>query len=100
MSPVHPDFDLDSIRAAIREEIAAAQQRERTAWLEIDGIEHLTGTPGNFTYRLVLSSPADLAPDQAITFHTRNPRDDIQAVIVRSDDSGLVVECQKPLPTD
>jgi hypothetical protein len=30
----------------------------------------------------------------------KHPKDIIQAVIVRSDDEGLVVECQKPLPTD
>src|SRR5208283_1082893 len=55
---------------------------------------------GNFVYRLILSSAAHFSPEQTVTFHTRHPKDTIQAVIVRSDDEGLVVECQKPLPTD
>ena len=93
-------LDLDSITAAVREEIAAAQGTVRTAWLDIDGIEHLADVPGNFVYRLILSSPAHFSPDQTVTFQTRHPKDTIQAVIVRSDDEGLVVECQKPLPTD
>lgn len=93
-------LDLASITAAVREEIAAGQETVKTAWLDIDGIEHLTDVPGNFVYRLILSSPAQFSPDQTVTFHTRNPKDTIQAVIVRSDDEGLVVECQKPLPTD
>jgi hypothetical protein len=93
-------LDMDSISAAVREEIAAGREAVKTAWLDIDGIEHLTDVPGNFVYRLILSSPALFGPDQTVTFHTRNPQDTIQAVIVRSDDEGLVVECQKPLPTD
>ena len=95
-----PPMDLDSITPAVREEIAAGQETVKTAWLDIDGIEHLADVPGNFVYRLLLSSPAHFGPDQTVTFHTRNPKDTIQAVIVRSDDEGLVVECQKPLPTD
>jgi hypothetical protein len=94
------DDDLASITAAVREEIAAAQQTTKTAWLDIDGIEHLPHSPGGFVYRLVLSSPVHFAADQAVTFQTRNPKDTIPAVIVRSDDEGLVVECQKPLPTE
>ena len=92
--------DLDSIRAAVKEEIAAAQETVKTAWLDIDGIEHLADAPGSFVYRLILSSPVHFGPDQTVTFHARNPKDTIQAVIVRSDDEGLVVDCQKPLPTD
>ena len=93
-------LDLDSITGAVREEIAAGKETVRTAWLDIDGIEHLADVPGNFVYRLILSSPAHFSPDQTVTFQTRHPKDTIQAVIVRSDDEGLVVECQKPLPTD
>ncbi|HXG11463.1 MAG TPA: AAA domain-containing protein [Gemmataceae bacterium] len=100
MSSVLSDLDLDSINAAIREEIAAVKESITTAWLDIDGIEHLTDVPGSFVYRLILSSPVHFSPDQTVTFHTRSPMDTIQAVIVRSDDEGLVVECQKPLPTD
>lgn len=98
-SVLGPD-DLASVSAAVREEIAAAQETVKTAWLDIDGIEHLADAPGNFVYRLILSSPVHFGPDQTVTFHTRSPKDTIQAVIVRSDDEGLVVECQKPLPTD
>jgi hypothetical protein len=71
----------------------------KTGWLDIDGIEHLTDSPGNLVYRLILSSPVHFGPDQAVTFQTRR-KETIPAVIVRSDDEGLVVECQKPLPTD
>ena len=55
---------------------------------------------GSFVYRLILSSPTHFSPDQSVTFQTRNPTDTVQAIIVRSDDEGLVVDCQKPLPTD
>ena len=98
--PAFFPLDLASITAAVREEIAAGKETVRTAWLDIDGIEHLADVPGNFVYRLILSSPAHFSPDQTVTFQTRHPKDTIQAVIVRSDDEGLVVECQKPLPTD
>lgn len=82
------------------EEIAAAKSNMKTAWLDIDGIEHLTDTPGSFVYRLILSPPVHFGPDQTITFHIRNPKGTFQAVIVRSDDEELIVECQKPLPTE
>jgi len=99
-TPALSASDLESISAAVKEEIAAAQERVKTAWLDIDGIEHVADAAGSFVYRLILSSPVHFGPDQAVTFQTRNPKDTIQAVIVRSDDEGLVVECQKPLPTD
>jgi hypothetical protein len=92
--------ELDSIPAAVKEEIAAAKEKVRTAWLDIDGIEHMNDAPGGFVYRLILSSPVHFAADQTVAFHTRNPKDTIQASIIRSDDEGLIVECQKPLPTD
>lgn len=51
--PVGPsnvlDGELVSITAAVREEIAAAHETVRTAWLDIDGIEHLTDIPGKKT---------------------------------------------------
>jgi len=97
---IQSDIDLASITAAVREEIAAAQETVRTAWLDIDGIEHLADAPGSFVYRLILSTPVYFGSDQTVTFQTRNPKDTIQAVIVRSDDEGLVVECQKALPTE
>jgi hypothetical protein len=99
-APVLSASELASITAAVKEEIAAAKEMVRTAWLDIDGIEHLTDAPGAFVYRLILSSPVHFGADQTVTFQSRNPKDTIQAVIVRSDDEGLVVECQKPLPTD
>src|SRR5690349_11458652 len=37
--------DLDSIRAAVKEEIAAAQEMVKTAWIDIDGIAHLADAP-------------------------------------------------------
>ncbi|HEU5115466.1 MAG TPA: AAA domain-containing protein, partial [Isosphaeraceae bacterium] len=85
---------------AIRAEIAAVSKEERSAWLDIDAIEHLADQPGHFVYRLVLSSPIQIAPDQAVTFQTQRPQDKIPAVVIKADDEGLVVECQKALPTD
>ncbi len=99
-SPVFTADDLASVSAAVREEIAAAQQQIKSSWLDIDGIEHLSDQPGAFGYRLVLSTPCHFSPDMPLTFQTRNPRDTIQAVVIRSDDEGLIIECQKPLPTD
>jgi hypothetical protein len=72
MSPTLSDLDFDSIKAAIREEIAAAKESVRTAWLDIDGIEHLADASGNFVYRLLLSSTVHFISDQTVTFHTRN----------------------------
>lgn len=94
------DLDFESIKAAISEEIAATKETVKSKWLDIDGIEHLADSTGNFVYRLILSSPVNFGSDQTVAFHTRNATESIQAVIVRSDDDGLVVECQKPLPTD
>lgn len=99
-APVLSASELASITAAVKEEIAASKETVRTAWLDIDGIEHLTDAPGAFVYRLILSSPVHFGADQTVTFQTRNAKDTIQAVVVRSDDEGLVVECHKPLPTD
>ncbi|AWM39810.1 DNA topoisomerase 1 [Gemmata obscuriglobus] len=98
--PVLSPDDLASVEAAVREEIAAAKEDVRSSWLDIDGIEHLADAPGGFIYRLVLSTPVHLTPDQAVTFQTRNPRETISAVVVKSDDEGLVVVCQNPLPAD
>jgi hypothetical protein len=99
MSRLPSDVDLDSIRAAIREETAAAEENTKSAWLDTDGIEQLADAPGSFVYRLSLSSPVHFSADQTVTFHTRSSQETVQAVIMRSDDEGLVVECQKPLPT-
>lgn len=53
------NLNIASIKAAICEEITASQEMVKTEWLEIDGIEYLTDVPGNFVYRLVLSSPVN-----------------------------------------
>lgn len=92
--------DLASMQAAIREEMAAAKESAKTAWLDIDAIEHLQDVAGHYVYRLALSTPSHFSSDQAVTFETRKPKDTIPAVIVHSDDEGIVVECEKPLPTD
>lgn len=93
------DEGLARIRRAIAEEIRAVGDEERTCRLEIDGIEQLAeGTPGRFVYRLVLSANHRFSPDQTLTFQTTG--EPIAAVVVREDDSGLVVECQSPLPPD
>ena len=94
-----PDL-RDSISAAIRQEIAAQSQSASSAWLDIDAIESMGDAPGRFVYRLVLSNPVRFAVDQAITFQTRNPGDTIPAVVIHADDEGVVVECDKALPTD
>ena len=93
-------IDRSSIREAIRAEIAASSGGQKTSWLDIDAIEHLADQPGHFVYRLALSSPINLAPDQAVTFQTQRPKDTIPAIVLKSDDEGLVVECQKALPAD
>lgn len=98
--PILTDSQLASISAAVSEEITAAKETVKRAWLEIDGIEHLTDAPGSFVYRLLLSLPASFSPDQTVTFETRSPKETIQAVIVSLDDDGVIVDCQKPLPTD
>ncbi len=92
--------DLESMQAAIREEMAAARDSAKTAWLDIDAIEHLQDVAGHYVYRLALSTPAHFSSDQAVTFETMKPKDTIPAVILQSDDEGIVVECEKPLPTD
>ena len=90
----------DSISAAIRQEIAAQSQSVTGSWLDIDAISILGEAPGKFVYRLVLSNSVHFSVDQAITFQTRNPRESIPALVVQSDDDGVVVECEKTLPTD
>jgi|GEM_PF-927052 len=92
--------EADSIEAAVLEEILAASKSVKSTWLDIDAIEHLEGAPGKFVYRLVLSTPVNLGADQAITFHVQSPKDTISAIVVHCHDDGLVVECEKPLPTD
>jgi hypothetical protein len=92
------DLDIDSIKAAVSEDITASEA-VRTTWLDIVGIEYLDDSPGNFVYRLVLSSPMQFGADQTVRFHTRNSTETIQAVIVRSDDDGRVVECKNSLPS-
>jgi hypothetical protein len=99
-SPALSAQEFASIEAAVREELAAARESIKSTWLDIDAIEALPAAPGQFIYRLVLSTPVTLGPDQAITFQTRSPKDTIPAVIIRCDDEGLVVECEKPLPTE
>jgi len=92
--------DLDSIVAAVAEETAASKDGVNSSWLEIDAVETLGGSTGSFVYRLALSSPARLQPEQSLVFQTFKPKDEIKAVVLASDDDGLVVECHKPLPTD
>ena len=98
--PLFDPPDRASIRAAVQDEIRAASKGNKTTWLDIDAIEHLTDQPGHFVYRLVLSVPMQIAPDQAITFQTQRPKDKITAIVVKADDEGLIVECQKALPAD
>lgn len=90
----------DSLAAAIRQELAAQSQAARNTLLDIDAIENLADAPGRFVYRLVTSSPVMLAADQALSFQTRKPRETIAAAVIRADDEGVVVECEKALPTD
>jgi len=90
----------EAIAAAIHQEIAAQSQSARSTSLDIDAIESLGDAPGKFVYRLVSSNPVSLSVDQAVSFQTRNPRETIAAVVIHSDDEGLVVECEKALPTD
>lgn len=61
-------IDRSWIGEAIRSEIAASSKGRKTSWLDIDAIEHLADQPGHFVYRLVLSTPVQMAPDQSILF--------------------------------
>ena len=98
--PLFSPFDRSSIEEAIRAEIAAASKEQKSSWLDIDATEHLADQPGHFVYRLVLSTPIHVAPNQAVTFQLQRTKDKIPAVIIKADDEGLVVECQKALPAD
>jgi hypothetical protein len=99
-APLFSPIDRSSIGEAIRAEIAASSNGQKSSWLDIDAIEHLADEPGHFVYRLVLSTPTHIAPDQAVTFQTQRPKDSIPAVVLQVDDEGMVVECQKALPAD
>ena len=92
--------DLESIQTAIQSEIAATIKEHRSALLDIDAIEHLANQPGHFVYRLILSSPILIAPDQRVRFLTQRPRLEISATVIKADEEGLVVECQKALPVE
>jgi len=92
--------DIQSIKAAISEEIAATDDKVEREGIDIDAIDRLSSNPGSFVYRLVLSSSAQFSPDQTIKFETRRQNETINGVVVRFDDEGLLVECEKPLPTD
>ena len=100
LRPPFSELELASMQAAIREEIAAGKETVRSTWLDIDAIQHLSDMPGKFVYQLVLSTPLQFSAEQTVTFLTRSPKETIQASIIRSDDEGLVVECEKPLPSD
>lgn len=90
----------DAIAAAIRQEIVAQSQSASSTWLDIDAIEGMADVPGKFVYRLVLSNPVHFSADQAISFQIRNPRETITAIVIHANDEGVVVECEKALPTD
>lgn len=62
--PLFSPIDRSSIGDAIRAEIAAASKEQKSSWLDIDAIEHIADQPGHFVYRLVLSTPIHVAPDQ------------------------------------
>src|SRR4051794_21049965 len=87
--PLFNAIDRSSIGEAIRSEIAASSKSRKTSWLDIDAIEHLADQPGHFVYRLVLSTPVQMAPDQSISFQTQRPRDTIPAVVLKVDDEGM-----------
>lgn len=92
--------DLNSILAAIRQEIQASGQAERSLTLEIDGIRHLQNSGGHFLYRIILSNPVNFSPEQVLRFRVRHSKDAILATVIACDDEGLVLETEHPLPTD
>lgn len=91
--------EVESIRAAIEQEVAEARKGANELWLDIDAIEPLTQASGGFVYRLLLSRPIRLEPEQTLTFVTR-AKDKVRGIVVSSTDSELVVECESALPDD
>ena len=92
-------LDLESIEAAVRQEVAEASKGASSLWLDIDAIEPIARSSGQFVYRLLLSRPVRLEPEQTLTFTSRS-KDRVRGVVVSSSDSELVVECDSPLPDD
>lgn len=91
--------ELDSIHAAVQQEIAEAKKGAHELWLDIDAIQPVAQPGGRFVYRLLLSRPIRLEPEQTLTFTTRS-KDRIRGTVISSTDSELVVECESPLPDD
>jgi len=98
--PLLSSGDLASIRSAIQAEIAAATVAQKSSCLDIGAIENLADQPGNLVYRLVLSTPIQAAPDQAVTFPIQRPEDKNSAIVIKSDEEGLIVDCQKALAAE
>lgn len=91
--------EWESIRRAVEQEIIEARKGSQTLWLDIDAIEHVQQASGRFIYRLLLSQPTRLEPEQTITFTSRG-KEKIRATVVASSDNELVVDCEGPLPDD
>ncbi len=90
----------ESLDKAFRQEMLAQQKRVGVEFLDIDAIELLDQQAGGYVYRLVLSDEIRVHPDQVLTFHIRRPKDMVSAVVMQSDDAGIVVLTDKPLPED
>ena len=94
------DNFLDSILEAISQEVSANKTSTTSFSLDIDGIRHLQNSGGRFVYRLMLSNPVNFSPEQVLQFKARNTKQTITATVISSDDDGLIIETEQPLPTD
>src|SRR4051812_29118937 len=88
-----------SIQQAVEQEIAECRKGAQTLWLDIDAIEHVQQAAGHYVYRLLLSRPTRLQPEQTIVFTNRG-KERIPATVIAASDNELVVECESPLPDD
>ncbi len=91
---------LAELIAAIGAEIAASGRDTSAVTLHLDGIESVAVSAGRYQYRLILSGTMNFNADQPLTFRSRKGDASIQATVVKSDDSGVVVETQEALPAD
>jgi hypothetical protein len=92
-------LDVSVLEAAAAAEIAEARKGASELWLDIDAIELVAQSAGSYVYRLLLSRPVRLQPEQTLAFTSRS-KDKIQGVVVSSTDSEIVVDCVSPLPDD
>jgi DNA polymerase III delta prime subunit len=92
---------LAAIEQAIKHEMAASKKKSRDQWLQIDALEKLNnGSVNSILYKIVFSGQVHFQADHILTFMLRSSKERIQAIVIRVDDDGIVVECDEPIPDD